>query len=166
MNDRNSQSVNDAESDAGWPRKLNKALIGVGIIAFGLIITDRLVNMFQADDLPDVAEVQRTQDASSAVQEPEAQTTSALADTAGTDAPSSLQEQEAVAIEDIFGSPVVFVSLSEPSYVITEDERRIDIGGQIDEQTTLAGITSQQVIFERDGNLEAVTLPDPAPASE
>ena len=56
---------------------------------------------------------------------------------------------------------MVFVSASEPVYVVTEDERRFGIGSEIDAQTILAGVTSQQLILEHAGALTVISLPDP-----
>ena len=52
-------AANDANSNRVWPGKLNVALISIGVLAFGLIIVDRLVSMVGVDDLPDTAEIER-----------------------------------------------------------------------------------------------------------
>ena len=189
-------AANEASSNAVWPSKLNVVLIGIGVLAFGLIIIDRLVSMFGVDDLPDTVEIVRpvqTQVASG-VQTESGETTdstSTMAETtAATPTPPSTGEADAetralqeahmaeyassdsvqpgdaddpaLDIESVFGARLVFVSSSAPMYVMTEDERRIDVGGSIDAQTTLSGLTSDQVILEKEGNLVAIKLPAPS----
>ncbi len=184
MSDSDSQAVNEVDGEASWPRRLNKVLIGVGVIAFGLIITDRLVNMFQADDLPEVTQITRLENAPEVVQELEEPVVSAVdtAAPAGSDndsvpvvevatedvvaseddvvAVETSEDDDVIDIDSVFGSRLVFVSASQPQYVITEDERRIDLGDRIDEQTILAGITNRGVVFDRNGDLKPVALPD------
>ncbi len=201
-----------------WPQKLNKALIAIGVIAFGLIVTDRLLEAFRADDAPaEVASIeQQTSEVTavasdvqdnaeqvleSAAVDPESQTAaqstsqvvndtaaaSGVSDTAvqsmvtaaasptdssaenlvnaqSTDerVSSELDDEEVlVQLENLFGSRVVFVSASEPVYVVTQDERRFDVGSTVNEETTLAGVTAQQLILEKSGDLMVISLPDP-----
>ncbi len=72
-------------------------------------------------------------------------------------------QPEPIDLQEIFGSRVVFVSASEPVYVVTEDDRRFNVGSEIDAQTktTLAGVTAQQLTLEHSGALTVVNLPDP-----
>ena len=77
-------------------------------------------------------------------------------------APPVNAENPALDIESVFGGRLVFVSSAAPLYVVTEDERRIDVGGSIDAQTTLSGLTNDQVILEMEGNLVAIELPTPS----
>ena len=175
------QSTNQQEPQQEmWPQKMNKGLIAIGVIAFGLIITDRIIEMFSADDPPAVqAEVERTQPAeavSAIVQNTGTESDAALGDvtqasiavsepvaavSAETPATSDAQTEPTFDLQNIFGSRVVFVSASEPVYVVTEDDRRYDVGSEIDSQTTLAGVTAQQLILERAGDLTVISLPDP-----
>ena len=211
MNPDNQTDNRQKPEQETWPQKLNKALIAIGIIAFGLIITDRVIEMFSADDAPAVqAEVQRTdtievkqpsvvteltQDASSdsvatvtashdaataavseqaAVQNPEPESVTVAEAPAQNDATPSVADDEVVVadgavtreetatnLEEVFGSRVVFVSASEPVYVVTEDDRRFEVGSEIDPQTTLAGVTAKQLILEHAGDLTVISLPDP-----
>ncbi|MFK7861756.1 MAG: hypothetical protein AB8B64_23270 [Granulosicoccus sp.] len=152
MNDENISPDNKPVEPEVWPRKLNKVLIGVGVLAFGSIIADRLVDMFRADDMPQIVEV---------IQEVEVEEQSQVE---GQSAVSEVQEDSAgdLKMEDVFGGRLVFVSASEPLYVVTDDDRRIDIGDPIDEQTRLSAITDQGVVVDKAGNLLVVRLPDPA----
>lgn len=153
------------------PRKLNKILIFLGVLAFGLIVTDRVMEAFRAGDGPETAADSGSASPESVV----ASTNDGAADpaAAGLDADADAvkgtledmlsEDAEAlVTLENLFGSPVVLVSATEPSYVVTEDERRFDVGGVIDDATTLAGVTSHQLIFEQAGDLLVISLPDPA----
>jgi len=58
--DSHKPSEQSGEPDHIWPRKLNKVLLGIGVVAFGLIITDRVIDMFQVDDLPESAQVRQS----------------------------------------------------------------------------------------------------------
>lgn len=70
--------------------------------------------------------------------------------------------QTPLALEDVFDTGLMFVSASEPKYIITGDARRLDLGDEVDEQTLLAGITNENVILERRGNFIVIGLPDPS----
>jgi len=160
MDKDNKSTENElAPEDDAWPRKLNRILLGVGALAFGLIIADRLVDMFQADDLPDLVEL--------APAMPDQHTDESVLPSTSPELVSSETEaepayEEPLNIEGVFGSRLVFVSASKPFYVVTEDERRIDVGSNIDDSTVLAGVTGQRVILEREGNLVALGLPEPS----
>lgn len=83
------------------------------------------------------------------------------------DQPESIENeadalQMSLALEDVFDTGLIFVSASEPKYIITGDARRLDLGDEVDEQTLLAGITNENVILERRGNFIVIGLPDPA----
>lgn len=159
MNDNNNRS-DQKTTTALWPGKLNKLLIGVGVVAFGLIIADRLMNMFQADDLPDTAAIEKIVETPAAAM-PADENQAASEVTA--DEPGLRPEPDQLRdLAEVFGSRVVFVSASEPLYVLTEDDRRIDVGDQLDAGTTLAGVSIEQIVLEKDGVLLAIGLPDPA----
>ncbi len=188
-------NTSEPQSAESWPRKLNKALIAIGVIAFGLIVTDRLLEAFRADDLPaDQATLELLPPISeevsvvtTVVPEPTVQAevnpdtntnpdTSALiaeqsvlsepdvmqSDSAAVEPASTSDEQEMlVKLESMFGSRVVFVSAAEPAYLVTADERRFEVGKPVDDETELAGITAQQVFFDRSGDLIVISLPEP-----
>lgn len=167
MNDTSATPQNESSHPNVWPGKLNRILIGAGVLVFGLIIVDRVVDMFAADDMPDRIEIATpiNNTVDTAATEPVKTGTQQVAvapDLAVAPADSSEEVVDVLAIEDIFGSPLVFVSTSEPLYVVTEDDRRFDVGSDIDGETTLAGITSQRVVVEKEGNLLVIRLPDPA----
>lgn len=168
VNGTPSESDEATESQAtSEPRKLNKLLIALGIVAFGLIVTDRVMEAFRADDVPDIA-VDETvladearQLADSAALPEESGVTADDIKNATLDQLPMPAAEALVTLENLFGSPVVLVSASEPSYVVTEDERRFDVGGFVDDTTTLAGVTSHQLIFEQTGDLLVIALPEP-----
>lgn len=168
MNHENPSPDNESANQETWPRRLNKMLIGIGVVAFGLIIADRLVDMFQADDMPVTTEIVRDSDTPPvAVAQPvktdiveevaalpdESEDLAALPD-------ESDATENVLNIEDVFGSRLVFVSALEPVFVVTENERRINVHEAIDDDTTLHGISGQSVIVDRGGNLLPVKLPD------
>lgn len=157
MNDENTSPEEAAHQQQTWPRSLNKVLIGVGVLVFGFIIADRVTDMFRAEDMPDIAvTVPDTGVVSAVVVKPE------QVDVQEKATVLAVEPEEALDIEDVFGSRLVFVSTSEPLYVLTEDDRRFDVGSDIDDETTLAGITGQRVILEKDGDLLVIRLHEPA----
>lgn len=147
----------EAEARENWPRRLNRILIGVGVIAFGLIIADRLVSMYKTEgsSKASVAAVDTSDNLVVTSVEKE-ETDSALV--VGEATPIE-RDDEIQDLQSEFGSRLLFVSMVEPKYIITADEKRFDIGSLIDEQTTLTGITDSQVILEKAGNLLAYDLP-------
>ncbi len=164
MNSNSTPSENNdvAESQPQpGPRKLNKILIVLGVLAFGLIVTDRVMEAFRADDVPD--EVAVSEPVLGGAADSQAQTGDAASDgqNALLEQLPVLEAEALVTLENLFGSPVVMVSASEPSYVVTADERRFEVGGVVDETTTLAGVTSHQLIFEQTGDLLVISLPEP-----
>lgn len=210
--DRQSQATSES-----WPHKLNKALIAVGVIAFGLIVTDRLLEVFRAEDEPqeavilegsvdDLALVSTTSSlvadvtvlpavsggkaakemspiepivlspavasasplplAKPEVVEDEEPVVVTSIDQAGVSlsdsSPVDINEKDAlVTLENMFGSRVVFVSASESAYVLTEDERRFEVGSAVNGTTILAAVTTQQLILEQAGERMIISLPDP-----
>jgi len=152
MNDENTSTDNQSVTRDTWPRKLNKVLIGGGVLVFGLIIADRLLDTFRADDMPDMVDVvQEVDTAELAAAEP-----IVVVD----EAPESVDVDVTLDMEAVFGGRLVFVSASEPLYVVTEDDRRIEVGDSIDDDTLLAGITGQGVIVDKSGDLLVIRLPD------
>lgn len=149
-----SEQSDEKSTTQSWPLKLNKALIAMGVIAFGLIVTDRLLEAFRADDAPAVASMD-----GAAVDGKDETVAKVLteADKIQLDERNSLVE-----LQNLIGSRVVFVSTTEPGYVVTEDEKRIVVGDAIADATTLAGVTTHQIILENGGkDLKIFTLPDP-----
>jgi len=172
MNSNTTSTGSDDVNEPG-PRKLNKLLIGLGLVAFGLVVTDRVMEAFRAGDLPDETVVSESllkgvagdnaTDETLANANGDTQAGAVLVDKQ--DAPLDsmpMSEGEAlVTLENLFGSPVVLVSAAEPSYVVTQNETRFDVGSVVDNSTTLAGVTSHQLIFEQAGDLLVISLPDP-----
>ncbi|MGQ7846499.1 hypothetical protein ACUNV4_18605 [Granulosicoccus sp. 3-233] len=147
---------------------MNRILIVLGVLAFGLIVTDRVMEAFKADDLPeDLASEEAMPEGTGGQQTASSALTEETADTVGNidnailDALPMPETEALVTLENLFGSPVVLVSAAEPSYVVTADERRFDVGGVVDDTTTLAGVTSHQLIFEQTGDLLVISLPEP-----
>ncbi len=142
----------EATSDS-WPLKLNKALIAIGVIAFGLIVTDRLLEAFRADDAPDVASVE------GAPVDGTAETAVNLLAEADKIQPGERKSLEE--LQNLIGARIVFVSTTDPGYLVTEDEQRFAVGDPVADATTLAGVTTHQVILEKSGKLKVFSLPDP-----
>lgn len=154
MNNQNtsSESASEGARTESWPLKLNKALIAIGVIAFGLIVTDRLLEAFRADDAPVVTSIDGATDIG----------LEASAQTAHTEAGKVLPQvsESLVELQNLIGARVVFVSAMEPGYLVTEDEQRIAVGDAVADEVTLAGVTTHQLILEKSGELKVVNLPD------
>lgn len=147
-----SEQRDQKATSESWPLKFNKVLIAIGVIAFGLIVTDRLLEAFRADDAPAVASIDGTTVNGSG------ETAAKLPSESGKIQPD--ERKLLVELQDLIGSRVVFVSTTEPGYVVTEDERRIAVGEAVDDTTTLTGVTTHQVIFEKSDGLRVIPLPD------
>lgn len=145
-------SQKDATTNS-WPKKLNKALIAIGVIAFGLIVTDRLLEAFRADDAPEVAAV------GGAPGDGSAETAANLLSEADRIQPG--ERKSLAELQDLIGTRIVFASTSDPGYLVTGDEQRFDVGDEVVDEFTLAGVTSHQVILEKSGRLKVFSLPDP-----
>ena len=133
-----------------WPLKLNKALIAIGVIAFGLIVTDRLLEAFRADDAPATAGI--------SAETPDENTDQVVVEINPSDR-ESLAE-----LQSLIGSRVVFVSATGSGYVVTEDDRRISVGDAVNEDIILSKVTTHQVILEKADDPEDLMiyeLPDP-----
>lgn len=171
MNSNNTPSEIDDRTEphaSPRPRKLSRILIALGALAFALVVTDRVMEAFEADDVPEEVTVTDSVPAGTADQTADPQALTEESTEVAVNIENAILDQlpmpeaEAlVTLETLFGSPVVLVSASEPSYVVTADERRFDVGGVVDDTTTLAGVTSHQLIFEQAGDLLVISLPEP-----
>ncbi len=160
MNDagKNDQTTED---DASWLDKVSKPLIIVGALAFGLIISDRVEDMLEADDqpdLPDVVEIDRDASLVADIEAPDVSASSGAVVATGNNAATNNNQPD---IEEVFGARLVLVSESNDPYVVTADDRRIAVGDSVDDQTTLAGISRGRVIVDKSGGLITFELPEP-----
>lgn len=152
---RTSSDQRDEKATAGSrPIKLKKALIAIGVIAFGLIVADRVLEAFRADDVPTTVATVDSAPANDADE---------TAAPEPTEADQILPDDRVALVElqNLFGSRVVFVSATEPGFVVTEDERRIAVGDPVDDATTLAEVTTHQIILEKNGDTLIFSLPVP-----
>jgi hypothetical protein len=202
---RTVETTDNAEDSAGsGMRKSNLLLIGAGVIVFGFIIGDRLLDMLRVDDLPDTAaesarlsetlgsssEAKQNkfpvetdssrvgvtnsgQDVAEVAEVVEVVDVAEVAEVAEVEAsalpsmePGSVDETVTPLIEDVFGTRLVFVSQSEPVYVITANDQRVDLGANVDEETVLTGLTSDSVIVSKNGDLMVLPLPAPGESAQ
>jgi hypothetical protein len=137
-----------------WARRLNKVLIAVGVIAFSLIIADRVISIYETEDSSESSIASINAENSSEV---------LVVDQPG-DVVSGertlIERNTEISLQEEFGGELVFVSLSKPKYVITADERRFDVGSAINEHTQLADITETQLILDKDGERTSFSLPE------
>lgn len=146
-------------SRESWPRRLNRLLIAIGVIAFGLIIADRIISIYKTEDTetPQLATTESDEPVPSSDETVEEVGTLVVGE-------ATPIERDTEAVTDIhsqFGSRLMFVSLSDPKFLVTENNRRFEVGTLIDDETTLASITAEQVIVEKNGEFTALDLPDP-----
>lgn len=149
-------SAGNSKSGANWPRRLNLLLIGVGVIVFGLIIGDRLMSVFKREQATAIqtTSIDRVSSGSAEiVARPEIPG-------ANDDSGTPIERDADIDTHSEFRSQLVFVSLSEPKYVVTADRQRYYIGSTVGEDTVLADVTGEQLILDRDGTLTAVELQD------
>ncbi len=150
-----------AERGASWLDKVSKPLIIVSVLAFGLVIVDRVENMRRADDLPDLPDLPEVVEIDRNAVEGAEVNELALASESADDVGNSVSTDEVSEIEALFGSRLVFVSESTNPYLVTADDRRIAIGDAVDDQSTLAEISQGRVIVDRSGDLLTFELPEP-----
>lgn len=146
----------------GWPRALNWVLIGIGVLAFGLIIADRLDSVLKVDDTPEIAENQNAESRSMAAPTEQAvAVTQSQAEDVVT-APAETNEEPVPNLHDVFGSRVVFVSASEQAYVVTENNERFEVGSELSTGLKFAGATERQIILDDNGDFITIGLPEPS----
>ena len=157
----NTYSVDgDNKRNRVWPRRLNGLLLGIGVLAFVLIIANRIIEMRSVDDMPEVAQGGQSDAVQPVVSVPESSADNADSPVAESTQENSGSGQESLSIKGVFGGELVFVSASEPMYVVTDAERRIAVGGSIDDETTLAGVTVERVILQKAGDIFSIPLPE------
>lgn len=63
-------------------------------------------------------------------------------------------------LETLFGNKVVFVSASEPAYLMTGDKQRFEVGEVPGTNVELTSITSTQIVLKQAEELLVFALPD------
>lgn len=63
-------------------------------------------------------------------------------------------------LETYFGSDVVFVSASEPAFLITDDEQRFQVGDVLGANVELTRISSSQLVLKQAGEMLVFALLD------
>ena len=188
------EATNETNARSTGMRKSSLLLIGTGVIVFGLIIGDRVLDMVRVDDLPDAAtdsarlssvqvstavEDEQPLNVSDAAENAVSGTNAAddndtvaatIAEVSDVEIATDTPAEELISggtidkpqnIEDVFGTRLTFVSRSEPAYVITANDQRIDLGDNVDEDTILTGLTGESVIVNKNGELVVLQLPAP-----
>ncbi|MBX2882859.1 MAG: hypothetical protein KTR32_23110 [Granulosicoccus sp.] len=138
---------------ANWATRINRVLIAIGLIAFGVIVVDRLLYIYN-----------KSESNGSVAQESAEIETQAAAQ--GSDVAGSVVQGDSTPIErnealdpgTLFGAKTVFISMAEPKYLITEDDQRFDVGASINDQTVLTGISETQLILDTAGELTIIDV--------
>jgi len=149
--------------DASWPRRLNVALITIGVLAFGLLIIDRFTELFNAKHLPEIVIEKRSFATPTAEKVAVAEKTEdeEIAIAKANNESLNGSDLSVLDLDEVFGSRLVFVSAADPMYVVTENDKRFDVGSSVSDGLTFAGATQQQVILDNDGDLIVISLPTP-----
>jgi len=142
------EATNETNARSTGMRKSSLLLIGTGVIVFGLIIGDRVLDMVRVDDLPDAATDSArlsSVQVSTAVEDEQPLNVSDAAENAvsGTNAADD--------------NDTVAATIAEVSDV----EIATDLGDNVDEDTILTGLTGESVIVNKNGELVVLQLPAP-----
>lgn len=130
-----SQDTQRSSPTRSWPLILNRFFIGIGVLAFAFFVTSKVMQVFNEDDSPVVTESQA---------DPE-QTLVLISKDSDVE-PKVLNFSN---LETLFGTRIVFVSASEPAYLITEDLRRFQVGDIPTTGIEVTDISSTQLVLKQ-----------------
>jgi len=125
---------------------LNRFFIGLGVLALGLFIAVKGYGMFKEDH-------------GTAKRESQVSVEQTLV-LISKDSRSFGKIRNFSDLETLLGDKVVFVSTSEPAYLITEGEQRFEIGNIPGTDVQLSNITSKQLVLKQSEEVLVFPLPD------
>ncbi|MDB4224106.1 hypothetical protein N9850_10075 [Granulosicoccus sp.] len=143
MESKNTQRSSAAES---WLMIFNRFVIGIGVLAIVFFATGKALQLFKGGDDTVTREAQVSVE----------QTLVLISK----DSDSFRKIQSYSDLETLFGDEVVFVSASEPAYVMTTGERRFEIGDIPGTDVELSSITSTQLVLKQAEEVIVFTLPN------
>ena len=146
MDLKNTQRPSSRKSRSIIP---NRFLIGVGVLALGFFIAGNGLQIFKGDH------VAATTEAGSKSQLSEEQKLKLLP--AGSGPFENIRNFSD--LETLFGGKVVFVSASEPTYLMTADGLRFEIGEIPGTDIELSSISTTQLTLRQAKELMVLTLP-------
>jgi hypothetical protein len=117
-----------------WMMILNRFVIGIGVLAFVFFTAGKVLQLFKGGD-------------DTAKRESQVSVGQTLV-LISKDSDSFRKIQNYSDLETIFGDKVVFVSASEPAYVMTTGEWRFEVGDIPGTDVELSSITSTQLVLE------------------
>lgn len=129
-----------------WTMTLNRFVIGIGVLALVFFMMGKALQLFKGGDDTAKRELQVGVE----------QTLVLISK----DSDSFRKIQNYSGLDTLFGDEVVFVSASEPAYVMTTGERRFEIGDIPGMDVELSSITSTQLVLKQAGEILVFTLPD------
>jgi hypothetical protein len=132
------------------PRMIHRVLIGIGVLALCFFITGKALQAFKGDD--NVASTELSVDESQVSVE---QTLVLISK--DTDMFEKIRRFSD--LEILFGDKVVFISASEPPYLMTDDERRFEVGDIPGTDIELSSISSTQLVLKQAEELMVLTVP-------
>jgi hypothetical protein len=125
---------------------LNRFFLGIVVLAIIIFLVGKIIKAFHAGD--DVASVQSPTSVE--------QTLVLISKDANTFG----KYRSFSDLENLFGDKVVFVSATEPAFLITDDQQRFEIGEVPGTHVELSSITSTQIVLKQAEELLVFALPD------
>lgn len=134
-----------------WPTLLNRFFIGVGVLALVVFVIGKAFQEFRIyDDTFEAVSI----DDSESLKGGEKKLILLSKDSSLFDDGQNFSD-----LESVFGSKVVFVSATDPAYVMTNDMRRYEVGGFPRSDIELSSISSTKLVLKRHEELMVFALP-------
>lgn len=147
MDPKDAQRSSPARS---WPMIFNRFFIGIGVLVLVFFATGKALQFFKGDDEAVTAESLNKFPVS------DEQTLVLISKDSNTFG----KIRNFSDLETLFGEQVVFVSASEPAFLMTEDDRRFEIGNIPGTDVELSSITSTQLVFKQAEEVLVMALPN------
>lgn len=132
-----------------WPKILNRFFIGIGVLAVCLFFAGKAFEAFKGEE--------RVASQSSSESDGGDEKTLVLI---SKEADASGKLRDFSELETHFGNKIVFVSASEPAFLMTDDERRFEVGAIDGTDLVITNISSTRLVLRRDEELLVYALPD------
>jgi hypothetical protein len=133
-----------------WPLIINRFIVGIGVLVLGFFITGKALQVLKGDD--GAVTTESLNESLVSVE----QTLILISK----DSKTFGEVRNFSDLETVFGNKVVFVSASEPAYLMTDDERRFEIGDFPGTDVELSSISSTQLVLKQADELIVFTLLD------
>jgi hypothetical protein len=131
------------------PRTLHRFLIGIGVLALCFFIIAKALQAFKGGD--SVASTESVDESQVSVEQ------TLVLISKDTNTFNNIRNFSD--LEILFGEKIIFISASEPPYLITADERRYEVGDIPGTDIKLSSISSTQLVLKQAEELLVLTLP-------